>query len=270
MQGAVQQGGVITTAITINGAHGYKRQVRLNDAVQISGVSVAFSPTCSIPPYTSTVTIKVDSDVSTGVYPITIRGKGGDGKKQTCEYTLTVNPTPVMPTPTPTITPIPVITSSIIDAMNNTWGWETHREDNKSSIDITSILGMTGNAIEISYDLKEKGSVSIYKEINPEKLFEKEGILFFYNASGGPTTLIIGLEYEDTTQFVSSGRATATDNWVPVEVPFHLFTSWDGDSELDDLQKVRKIVFIIENRPEQGDVYGSGWVIIDDVQTITS
>lgn len=180
-------------------------------------------------------------------------------------------PTPsIMPTPTPATTTPPTPTPYIIDTMDSMWSWKTYREDNKSSINITSIRGRTGNAIEISYDLKENGGVSIYREINPEILFEKEGILFFYKASGGPTTLIIGLEYEDTTQFVSSGRATATDNWVPVKVPFLLFTGWDGDSELDDLQKVRKIVFIIENRPEQGDVYGSGWVIIDDVQTITS
>ena len=99
---------------------------------------------------------------------------------------------------------------------------------------------------------------------------KKREYYFFYKASGGPNTLTIGLEYEDTTQFVSSGRATATDNWVPVKVPFLLFKRWYGESELDDLQKVRKILFIIENRPEQGDVYGSGWVIIDDVQTITS
>ena len=178
--------------------------------------------------------------------------------------------TGIKPTSTPATTTAPTPTPHIIDTMNNTWGWKTYREDNKSSINITSIRGWTGNAIEISYDLKENGSVSIYREINPEILFEKEGILFFYKASGGPTTLTIGLEYEDTTQFVSSGRATATDNWVPVKVPFFLFKRWYGESELDDLQKVRKILFIIENRPEQGDVYGSGWVIIDDVQTITS
>ena len=85
----------------------------------------------------------------------------------------------ITPTPTPATTTPPTPTPCIIDRMNNTWGWKTYREDNKSSIIIKSIVGRTGNAIEISYDLKKNGSVSIYKEINPERLFEKEGILFF-------------------------------------------------------------------------------------------
>lgn len=171
------------------------------------------------------------------------------------------------PTPTP---------PSIIDPMNDTWEWTTHREDNKSSINITSIGGRTGNAIKISYDLKENGSVSIYKEIKPEILSEKEGILFFYKAGGGPNTLTIGLEYEDTTQFIRSGIATVTDNWVPVKVSSFQFKRWYDEEyeayegKVVDFEKVCKILFIIENRPEQGDVYGSGWVIIDDVLATTS
>jgi hypothetical protein len=185
LQGAVHQGGVITTAITINDVHGYKQEVILSDVVQSSGVSVAFSPSHSTPPYTSTVTIKVDSGVSTGVYPITIRGKGGDGKEQWCEYSLTVNPTPVMPTPTPIITPIPVITSSIIDTMNSTSGWKRYIDPRtESSINFTSVSGRTGNAIAISYDMKEGGYVSIIKEITPEILSGKEGIKFYYKGSG--------------------------------------------------------------------------------------
>jgi len=189
------------------------------------------------------------------------------GIKQTSTHPITSTPATTTP-PTPT--------SHIIDEMNDTWGWKTYREDNKSSINITSIVGRTGNAIEISYDLKEKDYVLIYKEINPEILFGKKGIKFFYKASGGPNMLTIGLEYEDSTKFISSGRATVTDNWVPVEVLFHQFKCENDEEykayggESVDLKKVCIIVFIIWNCPEQGNVYGSGKVIIDDVQGITS
>jgi uncharacterized membrane protein len=280
MQGAVQQGGVITTAITINGVHGYKQQVSLSDAVQLSGVSVAFSQSYSTPPYTSTVTIKVDSGVSTGVYQIKIRGKGGDGKEQWCEYILTVNPTPVMPTPTPTITPIPVITSSIIDTMDSTSGWKRYNgTGTESSINFTSVSGRTGNAIAISYDMEEGGYVSIIREITPEILSGKEGIKFYYKGSGKPSTLALILVYGDP-EYTSFGvewySATVRDDWESIEVPYTYFDCWwPEDNCLHygnklDLKNVRAISFAIMNNYEAGDIHGSGRVIIDDVQGITS
>ena len=44
MQGAVQQGGVITTAITIKGVHEYEKPVSLSATGQPSGVVVTFVP----------------------------------------------------------------------------------------------------------------------------------------------------------------------------------------------------------------------------------
>jgi hypothetical protein len=59
-------------------------------------------------------------------------------------------------------------------------------------------------------------------------------------------------------------------------VPYGYFDCWwpqDSclryENELD-LNNVRKIEFAISNKPEEGDVCGSGKVIIDDVQGITS
>ena len=80
---------------------------------------------------------------------------------QESKPTLTPSITPTS-TPATTTPPTPTPTS-IIDTMDSMWGWKTYREDNKSSINITSIRGQTGNAIEISYDLKENGGVSIYR-----------------------------------------------------------------------------------------------------------
>ena len=74
---------------------------------------------------------------------------------------------------------------------------------------------------------------------------------------------------------VSSDRGTVTGDWVPIEVPYTYFNClWPDDNCLYygnkiDLKNVRKIGFEIANLRE-GDVCGSGKVIIDDVQGITS
>ena len=164
--------------------------------------------------------------------------------------------------------------------MDNTSGWTPYiGDDTESSINIESIQGRTGNAIAISYDLKEKGYVSIQKEIKPEILSGKEGIRFFYKGSGRPNTLALVLVYSDpnwTSFGVSWDRATVKDDWVSIEVPYTYFDCWHPkDNCLHygnklDLENVRSISFAISNNITMGDVYGSGEVIIDDVQGITS
>ena len=184
-----------------------------------------------------------------------------------------------IPTSTPPITststPSPTLTPIIIDTMDSTFGWKKYNVVEGSSINFTPVSGRTGNAIEISYDLKEKGLVSIAKDIDPEILSGTKGIKFFYKGSGEPNTLILGLRYEDYTSFgVALHRVTVTDVWVPIEVPYTYIDCWSEESQHYgkklDLTKVRKVVFLIANFPEKGDVFGSGSVIIDDVQGITS
>ncbi len=191
--------------------------------------------------------------------------------------TPTLTPTPiVMPTLTPTHTETPPsTTTNSIDPMESTMGWYTHKGDKGSSINRKLIPGRTDNGIGISYDLKEWGWVLISKNINPEKLSKYEGIRFYYKGSGEPNTIELKLIYEDTTTFgVVWHGATVADDWVSVEVPYSDFYCWwpannclRYGNELD-LEKVRKIEFTISNKPDDGDVYGSGWVIIDDVQGI--
>jgi hypothetical protein len=85
-------------------------------------------------------------------------------------------PTPILAsTSTPSLTATP---TSIIDTMDSTSGWR--RDKYEGSINIKSVPGRTGNATEISFDLKEWGEVSISKIINPEILSNKEGIRFLY------------------------------------------------------------------------------------------
>lgn len=181
-------------------------------------------------------------------------------------------PPPVTPSPSPSPTP-----TYVIDTMDSTFGWETGKDDKGSSINIESVHGRTDNAIEISYDLKEGGDVEIFKEINPEMLSRKEGIKFFYKGSGEPNALGLALAYGDGTIFgVSWARATVTDVWVPTELPYTTFDCWCPKDKCLyygnnlDVKNVRAIGFEISNNPEEGDVCGSGRVIIDDVQGIAS
>lgn len=110
MRGAVEQGGIITTAITIKGIHGYDHTVSLSASGQPSGIVITFVPPFgeATPSYTSSVTINVDSNVPVGDYTILIKGIGADGKEHSCSYTLTVKPPKAPITPTPT--PIPILT----------------------------------------------------------------------------------------------------------------------------------------------------------------
>lgn len=275
MFGAIQAGGVLQTTVTVKGIHGYDHVVSLSASGQPAGIVIAFVPPfgAAKPSYTSGVTINVNSNVPAGDYTITIKGIGADGKEHSCSYTLTVK-TPVTPTPTSTETPS---STTIIDSMENTMGWDTLKDDKGSSINRKSIAGRTDNGIEISYDLKEGGWVLISKKIDPGILSEYEGLRFYYKGNGEPNTIELKLIYEDTTTFgVAWHRATVADNWVTLEVPFsEIDCWWPEDNCLDYgnklyLEKVRKIEFAISNKPDGGDVYGSGWVIIDDVQGITS
>jgi len=122
MQGAVEQGGVITTVITIKGIHGYDHTVSLSSCGQPSGIVIAFVPQFGKPSYTSGVTINVDSNVPVGDYTTIIKGRGADGKEHNCSYTLTVKP---HPPPTPPITPTPTITPTSMPKV-----WEIGYDDN--------------------------------------------------------------------------------------------------------------------------------------------
>ena len=283
MEGKVYQGGVIATVITIKGIQGYEHQVSLGASGQPQGIVVSLVPTIGgpTPSYTSTVTINVDPIVPAGDYEIVKKGTGADGKEHSCIYTLTVKPS-VTPTVTPTsIATHPPTTPCIIDTMDSTSGWRTYNDSEGSSINRKSVAGRTNKALEITYDLKERGWVILNKRIDPTVLSEIEGIRFFYKGTGKTNTIEFKLMYSDgdeyngldTTFGFSINDATVKDDWTQVEVPYEMLECWWSDKSCDDnprldLNKVRKIEFAISNKPEDGDMYGSGRVIIDDVQGI--
>ena len=85
MEGTVQQGREITSAITVKAIHGYKQSVSLSASGHPSGVVITFDPPIGgqTPSYTSTVKINIGSDAPTGKYELTIKGLGADGKEHT-------------------------------------------------------------------------------------------------------------------------------------------------------------------------------------------
>lgn len=106
VQGIVQQGGVISTAITVKGEQKYKESISLSASGLPSGVVVTFVPPIGgpAPTFTSNVIITVGSDTSIGRYEITIKGIGSDGKEHSSKYTLNVMPITTHGTPpTPSV-----------------------------------------------------------------------------------------------------------------------------------------------------------------------
>jgi hypothetical protein len=123
-------------------------------------------------------------------------------------------------TPIPTDTPTPAciltdtLTPRVIDTMDNTSDWQMYtgkgaafqkigpppsRDD---TIQISSVQGKVGNAIEISYDLKEETEwVQISKELEPCELYGAGRISFFYTGSGMSKTLELKLISVDGTTF---------------------------------------------------------------------
>jgi len=269
MLGAIQAGGVIQMTVSVMGISGYDHTVSLSATGQPFGVVIAFVPPFeeAKPSYTSSVMINVDKNVPAGDYPIIIKGTGADGKEHTCSYILTIKPFVI-----PTVTPTPII----VDNMNGLSGWERIPDYKGSSIDVQSVHGLYDNAIEISYDLKEDGYVVISKEIDPEILTETEGLNFYYKGSGKPNTiefkLVYGKDFDETTYGILWNKATIVDNWIFIEVPYNHFSCWWPENNCErygnklDVKNVRKIEFAISNKPNDGDMYGSGWLIIDEIQ----
>jgi hypothetical protein len=215
MLGAIQAGGVIQTTVSVMGIGGYDHTVSLSCTGKPTGVVTTFVPPFgeAKPSYTSSVMIIVDKNVPAADYTLVFKGTGADGKEHSCSYTLTVKPSvtptpPVTPSPspTPTATPTsiathPPTTPCIIDTMDSTSGWRTYKDDEGSSINRKSMPGKTGNGIEITYDLKEWGWVTLNKRIDPSVLSEIEGIRFFYKGTGKPNTIEFKLMYSDGDEY---------------------------------------------------------------------
>ena len=165
--------------------------------------------------------------------------------------------------------------SPIIDIQNGT----RYRDDLGSIVNTENDIGLSGNAINISYDLKERGFVGIYRNIRQNELIGTQGIKFTYKGGGIPNTLELKMVYDDsegqdTTFQKMYPSATVTDGWINESVRYdEIPCVWPSEQcqrypEGLDINKVKTIDFAISNKPEYGDQFGSGWVVLDEVRGI--
>ena len=162
----------------------------------------------------------------------------------------------------------------IIDAMENAEGWKTFEDGEGSSILIKPTIGRRGNALEISYDLKEGGWVGISRKIEPEVLSGIVGLEFSHNSADWvPNTIELRMIYEDETDFgISWNKATVRDEWSSRWVRYDDFLCLSPRDQCElygndlDLDNVSKIQFVISNHPEMGDIPGAGTLLIDQIQ----
>lgn len=153
-----------------------------------------------------------------------------------------------------------------LDTMDGVGDWTTFN-DESSSINLTSIGGKKGNALQISYTLGEYGWVLIIKPLGID-MTQVNGIKFYYRGTGSPNTLEVKLIDDDDTNFgVLFNRATVKEKWTKIEIPFSSFTYWwGGDSNLDR-QNIKEIQFAVSKK--ETDVGGSGTVEIDELEYIS-
>ena len=161
----------------------------------------------------------------------------------------------------------------VIDAMEDVSAWEISRDDRGSSIEIKTVPGAKGNALEISYDLKEDGWVKITRDVDPKKLAGIEGLEFSYKSSGERNSIEFGMAYDDSTTFGVSCRPGVAAEWSSLEALYKNFVCVRPGDKCDlagvfDQNKVRRLEFNISDNPDKGDVSGSGTLTIDQLQGI--
>lgn len=178
-------------------------------------------------------------------------------------------------TPTPTMTPTPTPVTVVIDDMEESsipyWHSDTDRQK-ISRLDLGSVPGRTGNAMEISYTLDMGGYVLTSKRIDPQILSGTERIGFFYKADGPSNILELKLEYQGDAYpifAVSQPLVSDTDNWVLFEMPYSAFkceAHCPSSGKMIDLIQVARITIAVSNW--RGGAPGPGKVTIDDLHVI--
>jgi hypothetical protein len=205
--------------------------------------------------------------------PLKVQVTGGQLEMvRVVEMTVTPRPT-TRPSPTPTSALLPVT----LDAMEDMAGWDTYGDD-ASTVTVTATSGITGNAVEIAFELQEWGWLGMSREIEPQMLQGTKGIRFFHQGSGAPNTIEFKVLYAPNEQGQSAifsvlwPGVTVTEDWEILEVRYDELACWEETpcepGEVVDAAKVWKIDFAISNKAHLEDTPGAGVVAIDEVQGI--
>ena len=165
-----------------------------------------------------------------------------------------------------------------IDPMDNAANWNGYT-GGTGAMDLGLVTGETNQAIAVTYTLNEHDYVGIEKKIIPCQLFGTRGIRFSYNGSGASSTLEIKFIYtpddlgqEAVFSLVLNSATDTGGQWLSMEADYSEFQCWPdtGCSAMDvlDVSRVARIDFAISNKPDKGDMPGTGIMLIDNVQTI--
>ena len=93
---AVQAGGNTATQITVEGRHGFVRQITLSASGQPDGLVVSLTPSRGVtnPRHVSAATITVGRDVAAGPYPIKIKATSDSGDERSADLDVVVSQPP--------------------------------------------------------------------------------------------------------------------------------------------------------------------------------
>ena len=163
---------------------------------------------------------------------------------------------------------------SVIETMDNINGWEIKTDDIGSSMNVSSGPGEKKNGIEITYDLKENGWVSISKEVDAKNLSEFSGLMVSYFGIDNQDILGMRLIYDDGTTFGISWDRLETNEWASQDGLYTDFkclypTNYrDSNITAVDISKVKKLELRISK--SAGDIAGSGSITLDEVRGLMS
>ena len=152
----------------------------------------------------------------------------------------------------------------LIDSMD-TADWQSYA-DKMVSFKMKVIPGKVGNALELSYDLKDGKWFGLF---HPQiDLSNYSGIRFWYKGEGKSNSIEVKLVDKDGSNF---GKVLDTKSnesaWTKVEISFHEFTYWWGGNEELDFKSVQ-VHLAISMKGDSNDEGGAGKVIIDELEGV--
>jgi hypothetical protein len=139
----------------------------------------------------------------------------------------------------------------IIDNMENASNWEVIKDNNGSTINISSIPAKKGNGLQISYNLTEGGWVGIAKDIDPGIILNTSGLSLFYFVISEPVVIELKFIYENGTELSNSWNKLDSNTWSSLYTLYFNFKYTDSNinksynNEVNASKiKIIKIIFV--------------------------